>query len=101
MKPHYILILVACIYFSIANADGDMQFVLPNHSPEEVLAKVEEIVKGRNISLSNYTLESITYDYIKIRWSCYFEGEDLVLGNHFMVLLNDMDLNDFEIVRGL
>jgi hypothetical protein len=104
MKNVHPFHIAAAFLFFIAIAckaeDKESTFTFPGSTPGEVIQNIKPFLDENNIQLDKYTLESISYDYMKSRWHVSYSGKSLAVGDHFSIVVGD-DLKEIKLVPGL
>lgn len=104
MKNCYLLIIVfmfSVFTVSVTEAcNEESDFIFPDRTPDEIIKNIKPFLNENNIQLDKYTLESISYDYMKSRWHVSYSGKSLAIGDHFSIVVGD-DLKEIKLVPGL
>jgi hypothetical protein len=93
---------VFLLFITIACRAGDKEpaFIFPDRTPDEIIKNIKPFLNENNIQLDQYTLESISYDYMKSRWHVSYSGKSLAIGDHFSIVVGD-NLKEIKLIPGL
>jgi hypothetical protein len=92
-----ILALLACVS-CLACADGEL--AEPKHNVRDIVGKTVEVASKEGVVLADYSVSSVSFDYVKRRWHVLYERKSTGLGDHFAITFDD-DNERSELVRGL
>ena len=97
---HVIAFLGAASLFSACEREPTA-FSRPQQAPDGVLKVVNDHMVSKGTVMADYELDSLSYDYVDRRWSVFYTGRTLAIGDHFAVLVSDEDAGEIEVVPGL
>lgn len=99
LKVRYILLLFL-ISMSAFSGGGGL-FFDPTSTPHEILLTAEKYLIDKGISLTEYDIREITYDYVSQMWLIsYFGKVGSASGRHFGLQINDINMNDIKLIGG-
>ena len=90
------LLIISYFAFMPLFAYTQELFSFPKKSPQEIL----EFIQQKNLVDDSYYLQDITYDYVKQEWGLFYISKEPYLGGHFLMIINDNDLNDRKVIGG-
>jgi len=97
-------ITLLIIFLSLSNNSVFAENYGIFHKPKLSIGEVEMIISGNmeksKIDLNKYNLDSASYNYIRQIWTFHYEGKVKMIGNEYLVILKDKDINDIRIMRG-
>lgn len=93
--------LIILIFILPIACYGEDKFHAPQKTPEEIVKYAEAVIISRKISVNDYQLSGLTYDYIKENWYVSYSSKGLEVGGHFTILINDTSTDTTEFIPGL
>ena len=75
-------------------------FAAPRRTPAEVVEATNAFAARNEITIENYSVGSVDFDYVKRRWHVFYEGKSLAIGDHFTIIVSDERAEEIELIPG-
>lgn len=98
-KIKYILFLLYVVSMP-SFSGGDELFNEPTLTPQEVLLIADKYYIEKGISIIEYDIREVTYDYVTQVWRIFCDKINGALGQHFTIKISDIKPSDIEIIGG-
>jgi len=75
-------------------------FAAPRRTPAEVLEATNAFAARNEITIEDYSVSSVSFDYVDREWHVFYDGKSPGIGNFFTIVVSDERAEEIELIPG-